>query len=117
MLNASSHCDNSECTTPFSVLVAILPLAKNQNPQDALEFGTYFGSTAANLALNLPDARIHTLDLPEDSVEASALVEGKLVTMSTSSKGGSLGKPSGEHRWRIRLRSIRAILRPMTTAL
>lgn len=78
--------------TPYRDLVAILTLAKNQNPQAALEFGTYFGSTTANLALNLPDARIHTLDLPEDSVEASALVEGKPVDDEHLIKGRQLGK-------------------------
>lgn len=65
--------------TPFRDLVAILSLAKNQHPRAALEFGTYFGSTTANLALNLPDATIHTIDLPEDSVEAATLIEGQPV--------------------------------------
>src|SRR2546430_16723031 len=35
-------------------------------PRAVLEIGTYFGSTTYNLAVNLPDAIIHTADLPPD---------------------------------------------------
>jgi len=47
-------------------LVPLLAIAKHHNPRGVLEIGTFFGSTARNLALNLPDARIHTTDLPPD---------------------------------------------------
>lgn len=79
-------------TTPFRDLVAILSLAKLQQPKAALEFGTYFGSTTANLAMNLPDARIHTIDLPEDDTAASALVEGRPIDDLHLIKGRQLGK-------------------------
>jgi hypothetical protein len=79
-------------STPYRDLIAILSLAKNQNPQAALEFGTYFGSTTANLALNLPNARIHTIDLPEDSAAASALVKGQPVNDLHLIQGRQLGK-------------------------
>jgi hypothetical protein len=79
-------------STPYRDLIAILSLAKNQNPRAALEFGTYFGSTTANLSLNLPEATIHTIDLPEDLSEATALVEGKPVNDLHLIKGRQLGK-------------------------
>lgn len=78
--------------TPFQDLIAILSLAKMQNPKAALEFGTYFGSTTVNLALNLPDATIHTIDLPEDATDAAALVEGKPVDDFHLIQGRQLGK-------------------------
>ncbi|MEO6910905.1 MAG: class I SAM-dependent methyltransferase [Edaphobacter sp.] len=78
--------------TPFRDLIAILSLAKSQRPKAVLEFGTYFGSTTANLALNLPEATIHTIDLPEDAVEASALVEGQPVDDFHLIRGRQLGK-------------------------
>jgi hypothetical protein len=79
-------------STPYRDLIAILSLAKNQSPRAALEFGTYFGSTTVNLALNLPDATIHTIDLPEDPSEANALLEGKPVNDLHLIKGRQLGK-------------------------
>ena len=78
--------------TPFRDLIAILALAKNQHPKAALEFGTYFGSTTANLALNLPDTTIHTIDLPEDSTEAAAVIEGRPVDDLHLIRGRKLGK-------------------------
>lgn len=78
--------------TPFRDLIAILSLAKNQHPRAALEFGTYFGSTTANLALNLPSAIIHTIDLPEDDTEAAALIEGQPVDDLHLISGRKLGK-------------------------
>lgn len=78
--------------TPFRDLIAILSLAKNQHPKAVLEFGTYFGSTTANLALNLPGATIHTIDLPEDQAEAAALVEGQPIDDLHLIQGRKLGK-------------------------
>lgn len=78
--------------TPFRDLIAILSLAKLQHPKAALEFGTYFGSTTANLALNLPEAAIHTIDLPEDTAEATMLVEGHPVDDLHLIHGRKLGK-------------------------
>lgn len=78
--------------TPFRDLIAILSLAKLQRPKAALEFGTYFGSTTANLALNLPETVIHTIDLPEDTAEAARLVEGQPVDDVHLIRGRKLGK-------------------------
>jgi hypothetical protein len=79
-------------STPYQDLIAILALAKKQNPSAGLEFGTYFGSATANLALNLPDATINTIDLPEDLPEATALIEGKPVDDLHLIRGRQLGK-------------------------
>lgn len=78
--------------TPFRDLIAILSLAKIQHPTAALELGTYLGSTTANLALNLPSAIIHTIDLPEDGAEAAALIEGQPVDDLHLISGRKLGK-------------------------
>lgn len=55
-------------------LLRLLMLARDQEPRGILEIGTYFGSTTINLALNLPDAAIHTIDLPPGvGTDAAAL--------------------------------------------
>jgi hypothetical protein len=78
--------------TPYRDVLAIIALAVAANPKAALEFGTYYGSTTANLALNLPGAHIHTLDLPEDTEAAAALVEGQPVDDEHLIRGRQLGK-------------------------
>jgi hypothetical protein len=77
---------------PLRDLIAILSLAKNQNPRAALEIGTYFGSTTVNLALNLPESTIHTIDLPEDTAEAESLVAGQPVDDLHLIRGRKLGR-------------------------
>jgi hypothetical protein len=62
---------------PFE-LIPLLVIVKHFNPRAVLEIGTYFGSTTRNLALNLPEARIHTVDLPPDF--ASGKSEAKAVS-------------------------------------
>ncbi len=79
-------------STPYRDVLAIIALAIAQRPKAALEFGTYYGSTTANLALNLPGARIHTLDLPEETSEAQALVDGKPVDDNHLIRDRQLGK-------------------------
>ncbi len=78
--------------TPLRDVLAILTLAVAQDPKAALEIGTYFGSTTANLALNLPEAKIHTIDLPEDLGQASALIEGQPVDDEHLIRGRQLGR-------------------------
>lgn len=77
---------------PLRDVIAILTLAKRQNPQAALEFGTYFGSTTANLALNLPTARIHTIDLPEGEASDSPLIQGQPIDDAHLIRDRQLGK-------------------------
>jgi hypothetical protein len=52
---------------PPSDLIAIGMLATVHRPKGVLEIGTFDGSTTRNLAMTLPDAHIHTLDLPPDA--------------------------------------------------
>ena len=66
-------------STPIRDMAVILALAIAQQPKAVLEFGTFFGSATANLARNLPEAIVHTIDLPPDPVEAQRLTEGKPV--------------------------------------
>jgi hypothetical protein len=51
---------------PNRDLMALLTLLIDWNPSVALEIGTFNGSTTAAMALNAPQAVIHTVDLPLD---------------------------------------------------
>ncbi len=66
-------------STPTRDILSILALAMEQRPEAVLEFGTFWGSTTANLARNLPDAVIHTIDLPPERSQALVLTAGKPV--------------------------------------
>ena len=46
--------------------VALMSLLRDREPGVVLEIGTYNGATTRLIALNLPRAKIHTLDLPPD---------------------------------------------------
>ncbi len=46
--------------------VALMSLVCDREPEMVLEIGTYNGATTRLIALNLPRAKIHTLDLPPD---------------------------------------------------
>ena len=79
-------------STPIRDLLSFVALAVQQQPEAALEFGTFFGSTTVNLAKNLPHARIHTIDLPPDDEAARALIEGKPVDDVHLIENRQLGK-------------------------
>ena len=79
-------------STPYRDMIAIISLAVGQNPKSLVEIGTYFGSTTANLALNLPHAHIHTMDLPEEWVEGEQAADGPVVDDEHLIKGRQLGK-------------------------
>ncbi len=66
-------------STPIRDLLTVLALAIERQPQGVLEFGTFWGSATLNLARNLPDAVIHTIDLPPDPSAAQALTSGQPV--------------------------------------
>jgi hypothetical protein len=51
---------------PLCDLLALLSVLVNRSPQTVLEIGTYNGYTTRLMALNLPRAQIHTIDLPEN---------------------------------------------------
>ncbi|MEX2526800.1 MAG: class I SAM-dependent methyltransferase [Gemmatimonadota bacterium] len=59
---APTHVGDDGSLAPWELL-CVLMLARNRNPRGILEIGTYFGTTAYNLALNLPHTHIHTVDL------------------------------------------------------
>ncbi len=68
-----------EGATPFEDVAAILALAIAQQPKGVLEIGTFWGSTTANLARNLPLAKVHTIDLPLDAAGLEESIAGQPV--------------------------------------
>lgn len=79
-------------STPIRDLMVILALAIHQQPKAALEFGTFYGSTTKNLANNLPDATIHTIDLPPDSKQAQDIIKDRPVDDLHLIESRQLGK-------------------------
>jgi hypothetical protein len=59
---AYSYVDGS---LPWCDLVALLSILVDRSPHRVMEIGTFNGHTTRMMALNLPDAEIHTIDLPE----------------------------------------------------
>lgn len=57
--------------------VALISLLRDREPGVVLEIGTYNGATTRLIALNLPRAQIHTLDLPQD-ISSEQLNQSKL---------------------------------------
>jgi hypothetical protein len=53
-------------TLPTCDAIGLLSLLVAEKPQEVLEIGTYMGSTTRAMAENLPEAIIHTIDLPID---------------------------------------------------
>jgi hypothetical protein len=53
-------------TLPTNEIMALLAVAILSSPKAVLEIGTFMGNTTQQLAINLPDAIIHTVDLPLD---------------------------------------------------
>jgi hypothetical protein len=51
---------------PNQDLMALLSILVAESPREVLEIGTFMGYTTRQLAENLPDGTIHTVDLPED---------------------------------------------------
>ena len=56
---------------------ALMSLLRDREPDVVLEIGTYNGATTRLIALNLPRAKIHTLDLPPD-ISSEELHQSKL---------------------------------------
>jgi hypothetical protein len=52
-----------------------LAIAKLIQPRSFFEFGTFLGVGTLNIALNLPDCHLYTLDLDEDSYKQASIVE------------------------------------------
>ena len=54
-------------------LVTICRIVRSAQPRTLFELGTFDGRTTLNLAANAsPDAEVHTLDLPRESIESAA---------------------------------------------
>ena len=49
--------------TPYIDLLAVCTLVRMRQPKTIFEFGTFTGLATISMAVNAPDARIHTLDL------------------------------------------------------
>jgi hypothetical protein len=64
-----SHVDGS---LPLCDLLALLSVLVSRSPQTVLEIGTFNGYTTRLMALNLPGAEIHTIDLPENFSDSGA---------------------------------------------
>jgi predicted O-methyltransferase YrrM len=57
---------------PFDQVLALLAIAVAEQPKVVVEIGTFMGYTSLQLVENLPDALIHTVDLPPD-IDLAAL--------------------------------------------
>ncbi len=57
--------------------IALMSLLRDRQPRLVVEIGTYNGATTKLIALNLPDAKVHTLDLPPD-IDSEQLYQSKL---------------------------------------
>jgi hypothetical protein len=51
---------------PLCDILALLSVLVDRSPKTVVEIGTFNGQTTRLMALNLPDAEIHTIDLPEN---------------------------------------------------
>jgi hypothetical protein len=51
---------------PWCDILGLISVLVDRSPRTILEVGTFNGYTTRLMALNLPDAEIHTIDLPED---------------------------------------------------
>jgi hypothetical protein len=56
---------------PSGDAMALLAILVAEGPTEVLEIGTYMGHTTRQMAENLPNSKIHTVDLPEDFRPAS----------------------------------------------
>lgn len=62
-------------------------LVAARSPRKILEIGTFRGLTTLNIAINAPDAEIHTLDLPPDANPASTRFSTNDAKIITSRRG------------------------------
>ena len=77
-------------------LVTIARLVRAAAPHELFELGTFDGRTTLNLAANSPpDSRVHTLDLPRESIAtAAAPIHAHEVRYADKSESGSRFKGS-----------------------
>ena len=58
--------DFEDGALPTKELVIVLAILVAERPREVLEIGTFMGSTTRQMAEVLPEATIHTVDLPDD---------------------------------------------------
>jgi hypothetical protein len=51
---------------PKDDLMALLSILVAEGPREVLEIGTFMGHTTRQMAENMPEGMLHTVDLPED---------------------------------------------------
>jgi hypothetical protein len=71
-IEVGRHVDGS---LPSNQAIDLLALLVAARPQVVLEIGTFMGSTTRAIAMALPDAIIHTVDLPPGDAGALASVD------------------------------------------
>lgn len=59
----------AEGSLPWCDILALMSVLVDRSPRSILEIGTFDGYTTRLMALNLPGAEIHTIDLPEGFVD------------------------------------------------
>jgi hypothetical protein len=69
VIGSYSYVDGS---LPWRDTLALLSVLVDRSPRSVLEIGTFDGHTTRLMAINLPDAEIHTIDLPEDFSDINA---------------------------------------------
>jgi hypothetical protein len=77
-------------------LAYLATIAKTLEARMLFEIGTYNGLTALTLAMNLPDATVHTLDLPADAEPTLRLGRGDRSNMIPFVARAYEGRPEGE---------------------
>ena len=75
--SSSTACSPRRWITRIRTRSALMSLLRDREPDVVLEIGTYNGATTRLIALNLPRAKIHTLDLPPD-ISSEELHQSKL---------------------------------------
>jgi hypothetical protein len=77
-------------------LVYLVMIAKALEARTLFEIGTYNGITALTLAMNLPHATVHTLDLPADAEPALRLGRSDSSNIIAFEARAFEGRPEGK---------------------
>jgi predicted O-methyltransferase YrrM len=80
----------------YAGLMQLAALARALKARSVFEIGTYNGVTALMLALNLPDAKVHTLDLHPEEEPALPLFEFDSLNFRGAQRRAYEGRPEAE---------------------
>ena len=75
LVSLSPQLKLGEGSMPMTDLLPFLSLFSSIRPAQALEIGTFEGTTTAMMALNSPETLIHTLDLPPENRSGETLLD------------------------------------------